>query len=216
MSLILSDETFARVMKSMGYPIITISDLSGGLMTETQFKDIVLYDALQEYFSWFPIEDKQEYTIGTNFEIDFPSDDVYEVVDYRLVTFNNAYAGSTGSPFLDAVQTSQSSSFFSGKKMYGTPYHYNFFEAASMERTARQSVVDRYRTVNLSVDTKNRKVTGYTNYQGRLNITWAKTSEDFEDDVITKVPLGETGSNFSIGRNNIYFSFSKRIKSIQY
>lgn len=180
MSLIISDEVFGRVMKSMGYPIITISDLSGGLMTEEQFKDFVLYDALQEYFSWFPIEDKQEYSVGTSFEIDFPSEEVYDVVDYRMITTNNSYMGKTGSPFINAVQTSTFSSTYS-RGQYGTPYHYGSFEANATERMARQAVIDQYKVVNVQMDYQNRKVTGYTNYSGKLNITWAKKSDNFDD-----------------------------------
>jgi len=181
MSLVIPDEIFKRVLKSMGYPIVRIEDLSNGLMTEQEFKDVVLFDALHEYFSWFPIEDKQEYSVTTTFDIDFPSEDVYDVVDYRLVTYGNSYAGRTGSPFLDAVQINSGSSSFAGRGMYGTPYNYGMNIAYSYERMARQSVIDRNRVVQAKINYRDRKITGYTNVSGKLNITWAKTSEDFSD-----------------------------------
>lgn len=178
MPVIIPEDIFARVFKVMGYPIVKIEDFED-TMTMEQFKELVLKDALQEYFSWFPKKEVQEVVVGRQFELDFPDESTYGIVDYRVVLTQNAVSGRTGNVFLDAVSTTMNQGTVGGA--FGTKYNYDMHIAREWDRLARQAQVDRNRYAKVSVDQENRKITGYSSFPGKLNITWAKMSENFND-----------------------------------
>lgn len=179
MSVNIPEDILKRVLKVVGYPIVTIEDFTTNNMTLDDLREIVLRDGLAEYFSWIPAKSVNEYNIGTTFEIDFPDEETYGVIDYRVILYQNSAVGRTGSVFLDAVTTNQYGSTYGGGA-FGTKYNYDMQISRSWERLSRQSVADEMKTLRVNVDTVNRKITGYNSWPGKLNITWAKNSTDWD------------------------------------
>ena len=203
MAIILSDDVYGRVLKVIGYPIITLEDISGGSMTRQQLQDIVLKDALLEYWSWFPKKNVQEYSYSGQFEMGFPNATTIGILDYRVVQQRNGSLTSGGNSWLD-IQNIQSvgSSGSYGGGMFGTKYNYDMNIAYESRRQTQQAVIDRNQVVKIDIDYSSRKIIGYTNLTGKLNITWAEYSEEFSD-----IPMGDRQDVIRLMQSYLLFFF---------
>ena len=172
----ISESHYLQIMSAVGFPIITIEDLSNGKMTDENVKDLFVWQALQLYFKYFPVETTQEVSVSGRFSVDFPDENVYGIVDARLVS--SEYAGGAGSrsPFINTINYS-----VSRKSMYGTNNHYDMIGAKMLERAEQKLARSLNRVIKRNVDHKNRRLIGYTNDPGVLAITWASYSKDFDD-----------------------------------
>jgi len=205
MDIIISDEIFGRIMKVIGYPIITLDDISGGLITKEQVLDYIFRDALMEYWSWFPIQNTKEYEEVTIFEIDFPNENTVGVVDARVSMAGGGSGGGFGSNAFATLKNCNSigSTSLGGRGLYGTRYDYGSATTArTMQRMAMQANKNSLSTLKVNVDSINRKVTGYNNYGGRLNITWAEVSGSYLD-----VPFNDLQDVIKLSQAYLLFYF---------
>ena len=75
---------FGQMLTVLGYPFITVAPDSAenvkGFdleLTSKQIKDFIIEPALLEYYRWFPIELTTTQSVSSNFEIQFPNEDVF-------------------------------------------------------------------------------------------------------------------------------------------
>ncbi len=170
----ISNEKLEEILIEVGVPILEISDLP---YTETQIRTSFIYPAMREYFKFFPIEDQIEYSIGTSFEIPFPDTDTFNVSDVRLIT-NIASGGQTADPFVNSLNV-LSVGKSSGR--YGTQYDYNLSKTYGMERASMSANINSQMAFKYKVDKVNRVIKGFSNVAGKIAVTWAKMSLDYDD-----------------------------------
>lgn len=175
--LTLPDDIYYRIMTAMGYPIVTESDLG---ITREQIEDLLILPALKNvYFKWFPKTENDAISVNTTFEVPFPDEYTWGLLDLRLNT-NPYYAtAKTGNPLINELSIRATSGGYNN--MWGTGNDYGYSQVEYQQRAYRQSIIDTYKGFKKNIDYQNRKVTGYTNVAGQLSITWAKYSTDWGD-----------------------------------
>lgn len=174
-------EVFGRILSPLGYPIISVADLTDNSMTEQQLKDILIWGALKKYFSFFPKEIELDYTVSTSFSIPFPSETTFGIVDARLSLSTNAGVIRSGNAFLDQMFIHQGASGMTYKGRYGSRYDYDMTTVRIMEKAVSQSMVENNRTFQVKVNHSAKTLTGYANISGRLNVIWAEYSTNWSD-----------------------------------
>ena len=84
MSVNIPDDILKRVLKVVGYPIVTVEDFTQTMSIE-DLNNLVLKDAINAYFAIFPKKTLAEYDVGRTFTIPFPDEYTYGVLDYKIV-----------------------------------------------------------------------------------------------------------------------------------
>lgn len=204
MSFTISEEDYAEILMEIGYPVVQEDDLE---FTREQIKTLMIYPALKQYFIWFPITDQTSQLVTTNFEIPFPDDKTYGIIDARINTDANNVS-RTGSPFMNEllISTQKLSSGY-----YGTAYDYGITEAKYLENSYAKSAKNSIKAQNIRVDNVNRLVKGSTNVAGELVITWAKYSDNMDD-----VPFRRKGEVKSLAKSKVLRAFSQLRSQIEY
>ena len=211
--LTIPDEQFQKITTCLGWPIVQVEDWG---LTKDQLKDTFILHALKDiYYKWFPIINEQEYSVTSTFDIDFPDDDTFGIIDARLVWKRTAYDTSSGTnPFVygQAINIKSSVSGRSAN-MWNTGNDYGYAQVYEAERSLAQSRIDSNRGIKKRIDYTNRKITGFTNIAGKLVVEWAKYSTNwsgvqhrFENDVISlsqSVILEYFGRLLNFGTGNL-------------
>lgn len=190
------DGTVSGVIKIHNKYLEEIKDLTAFpivdniLLSDNQIRDLCIRPAFRDYFTKFPIELPESQSInGTEIVIDFPDVFTYGVTDIRIVGNPDS---ADGSNFFD-IYKYQIMGGAGGSGSVGGAYGIKGYNPNSLlqERLstmqANQSMKNRLTTVKYRVDPNTKKVHAYTNTSGKLNITWAKYSNDFESIGYTKI-----------------------------
>ncbi|HZJ68854.1 MAG TPA: hypothetical protein VFD28_02470 [Candidatus Eisenbacteria bacterium] len=180
------DSTFGQILSVLGYPFVTVAPDSAENtkgydleLSSKQIKDLIIEPALQEYYRWFPIETYTTQSISSEFEIPFPNEDVFSVKDVRLSGYGSGYGGGyTGNALIDTQRITSMGR--TGRGMYGTRNDYGFSSARISVRSENQSAVESRRAFKWRVLENQRKVVGFSNVVGTLEITWAARSSSWE------------------------------------
>lgn len=171
----IQESDYKEILVEVGYPVVSEEDLE---FSREDIKDLFIFPAMREYFIWFPKEKETSISITGKFEVPFPDNQTYGIIDSRLNT--TASGGAvTSSPFMNELIFNARSNSSTGK--YGTKNDYGFSEVNYTERAERRAVNDYSKSYKISVDNSEKKVYGYTNVAGELIITWAKYSDNFDD-----------------------------------
>lgn len=178
------DPVFGQILSVVGYPFVTVApdsiDDTKGYdleLTSRQIKEIIIKPALQDYFRWFPIELTTTQSVSSNFEIPFPNSDVFSVKDVRLNT-NMFQYGPTGNALVDERFISTNNMHSRG--MYGTRNDYGFSTARIARRSETQAFIDTNKAFKWRVIENQRKLTGFSNVAGTIEITWAMKSDTWD------------------------------------
>ena len=174
-NITITDEILNQILVEVAFPIIDFSDFA---YTKDQVKELFIAKAMREYYIQFPIKSYGEISATGVFEIAFPNDDVFNVIDARLNT--NDISGSNtiiNDPLVRSRNVTRTGYGQTG--MYGTPYSYGNERTYHSRRAEYQAVKNTQGAFRFKVDHNTRKVTGYTNVQGKVNVTWAEHSTDF-------------------------------------
>jgi hypothetical protein len=176
--LTLPDDIYQRILTCMGYPIVSEEDLG---VTREQVEDLLILPALKNvYFKWFPKQEEDTYEISTTYDISFPDEWTWGVLDLRLNTTPYYSTIKTGNPLINEINIRDASSG-GYRDMWNSGNDYGYSQVEYTERSLRQSIIDTYKAFKKSIDYQNRRVKGYTNTAGQLSIIWAKYSLDWND-----------------------------------
>jgi hypothetical protein len=176
---ILINTTYLNEIKSvLGYPVET----GEFLLTDTQIKDLCIAPALRHYFAKFPkvVQSETQIAYSSELFIPFYDDDTYGLVDARIThqEYQDVSGGGFNSFLYLAAYNNQTY-----KKNFGVKgYNPNSLSQATL--TSYQALKSRAvmeRTIRIHVDLPNRQVIATSNRTGKLLITWAQSSNDFED-----------------------------------
>lgn len=165
--------------------VLAFPDVDELLLDDNQIKDLCIQPALQKYFTKFPIKDMTTIPIGSGVEIEvpFPDNTTFGVIDARITDVG--MIGGAGGSFWDIVQFQafQSNAIRGKTGAYGQR-NYNpssLQQSTENKRHQYKSYQNAYVTNKITLDIDNKKLLVYTSNSGRLNITWAKYSEDFDN-----------------------------------
>lgn len=206
-TIAITEDDLNEILNEFALPTLDIADLPFG-DTETEVKDYIksrlIWPAMREYYRCWPLVQFEQYSVDTSFSIDFPSDEVFNIVDIKLNTNTPSTGVPIGEPFIDGSSVFSTNYRFS--QQYGTPYSYG------MERTYHDRRAE-YNALKISqgafrqnVDVNARTLTGYTNVPGRITVGWAKYSFDF-----SKIPFEKKEDVFKLARANIFRAWGNQL-----
>lgn len=178
MPITIEDKHLNQIKKVLAFP-----DVDNLLLDDNQIKDYCIAPALQKYFTKFPIKEMTSTPMGSGVELTIPFPDTYTfgVVDARITDIG--MIGGSGGAFWDIVQFQafQSNAIRGKTGAYGKR-NYNpsaLQQATENKRHQYKSYQNAYVTNKITMDYDNRQLLAYSSSSGRLNITWAKYSDDF-------------------------------------
>lgn len=180
-----------EILSEIGYPVVKVEDLE---FTWDDIVDTCIRPAVRLYFKWFPKREVVHYPITYTFEIDFPDEDTFGVVDARLN--KTAFSGATPrseSAFINAMNFHHRS----GSRYHHT-YDYGTFQARVMERAEGRAAINQYGAFKVDIDEDNRIVHGYSNTPGELTIIWAKFSHNFDE-----IPYSKLDDVIKLSKANV-------------
>lgn len=123
-NVIVSDKFLLGVKEALGYPIVD-NEVINSIYTDDNIKDIVIANALEKFYNYFPIVNEINFDISAQTELSVNApENTLGIIQY---TFVDSIAKSnanliSGNPFYTQSQLSSSNSMRSG---YGTPFNYN-------------------------------------------------------------------------------------------
>ena len=167
-------DIFDQIMTTLGCPFVTYAPNSEDVsnydleLNEDQIKNNLIAPVFKEYFRWFPIEDYTNITVSQNFEIDFPDASTFSVKDVRLSTKTLQYAPTTN-PFVNQCFIRNATGSY-GYGMYGTRNNYGFTRSQIYRDIEMQSYIDKAKTFKWRVLKNQRKIVGYSNIEGAVEI----------------------------------------------
>lgn len=164
-----------QVKKEVAYP-----KLETLVLTDDQIKEFAVFPALTQYFIKFPIKTTIEQYNTDLATIPFPDLYTFGLLDCRVVDMGTI--GGTGSSFWD-ILAYQRMGVLGNTNVYGrrglNPN--GLYQQRLQLMQAMKSQQNLLVTIKFIVDYPNRQVQVYTSTTGKVNITWAKFSNDFED-----------------------------------
>lgn len=174
--LIINDKDFNFILSRIGYPFVNESDLE---INFNEIKDFCVLPALLEFFKWFPILHEDLFTVSGSFDLPFPDEQTYSATNIRLNTGRNGQS-YTSNPLINSTFVRPANSGIGGG-LYGKNLTYDLEQVYHIERLTGQSSIDMYKAEKCTVDEQLRKVVGFTNVSGKLQIVWCKYSNNFND-----------------------------------
>lgn len=180
------DNIYQRILTCIGYPIVQESDMG---LTEDQILDLLILPPLKNvYYKWFPVLERKDYDTAAQFEVDFPDEQTFDVIDIRLVWQGVGGVGKTGNPLLDQLNIKVKGQ---SRNKWDTGNDYGYTQVYYTEQAYSRARIQNVKALKQWIDYENRKVKGHTNATGKISITWAKWSNNwsgvrfkFEEDVI--------------------------------
>jgi hypothetical protein len=171
----ISNDWLIQIKKVLAYP--KISTL---VLTDDEIKQFAVFPAMSQYYIKFPIKSTVEMYGQDLLTVPFPDTYTYGLVDCRVVDIGTI--GGTGSSFWDIIAY-QRMGVSGNMKSYGKRgYNPNaLYQERINQQYAMKSQMNLLATIKFNVDYPNRQVIVYTSTTGKVNITWAKYSTDFED-----------------------------------
>jgi len=179
----ISDDDFNEIIQVVGYPFLNLEEDileidKQGIITH------VVRPSLRDYYTYNPIKLEKSYIVNTTFSFDFPDDNVFNVIQCNI---NQNHPNLTLSlpqtnPYVNALNYS----VVRGDKGYHRE------RAETMQYMKGISKGDLWESVKYNIDFDNKKLKGYTNIRGYLNVIWALCDSNFsnikfehKNDVIT-------------------------------
>jgi hypothetical protein len=167
--LTITDAVYNRILTAVGYPVVTSTDLG---VSDDNIKQLMVLPALKEYYRYFPVLEREQYEVGTTFNIDFPDAYTFAALDARIV---GRYGGvKTSNPLINELLIKRA-----GRAWGSMDNDYGIRAAEVMETVERQTFNQRGKIIKITTDYENSKITGFTNQVGYLSVTWAKYSNNW-------------------------------------
>jgi hypothetical protein len=179
------DETFNQIMSVMGAPFITIAPPGADVrdydleLDSDQIKDIIIKLALRDYYRWFPIESYTKMSVSGPFEVPFPDANVFSAKDVRMTSSTMVF-GPTGNTLVDERFIQQTFGSYGGGGIYGTRNDYGMVSSRIMKKFEMQSFIDRNKTFKWRILENQRKISGFSNVAGTMEIVWASYSDSWD------------------------------------
>lgn len=177
--IIISDQWLNQIKKRLGYPSVSTIVLS-----DNEIKELIIKQALYEYFIRFPMIEEESYSVGLGSELvlDFPDINTFGCVDVRIV--GKGYKSTYSGTFWDLVAYHAMGITSTTRNQYGARirgYNPNALrQSRYLERAAAETAINQG-TFKYRINQDERKVYVYSSIASTLNIQWAKYSNNFSD-----------------------------------
>jgi len=173
------DQLLNEILLHVGYPVLDYTkDLP---YSKDQIKTLFIWPAMREFFIHWPKRHIEEYPVVGNYSFDFPDDTTFGVLDARM----NTNAVSSGTNFsTDPLAYTRNLSQVQGgvgRGKYGTPYNYDSTRSFYSRRAEYQGAKNAEAITRYDLDQINKKLSGYSNVGGRMTVTWAKFSYNWDE-----------------------------------
>jgi hypothetical protein len=171
----ISNDWLIQIKKVLAYP-----KKENIILSDDEIKQFAVFPAMTQYFIKFPVKETIELQSSDLLTIPFPDTYTYGLVDCRVVDVGTI--GGTGSSFWDIIAY-QRMGVSGNMKSYGKRgFNPNaLYQQRINQQYAMKSQMNLLATIKFNVDYPNRQVIVYSSTTGKVNITWAKYSTDFED-----------------------------------
>lgn len=205
MKIFITEEMLDEIVSEIGIPIFDWEDTP---YDKEYVKDKFIWKAMREYYRYFPIQNIEEYYISSNFELPFPNEATFNILDARLNT-NAPSSGNTmvGTTIKERMLSVAGTGSSSGIGMYGTPYDFGMKETYHTTRAEYNALKNSNSAFRVKVDSNNRVVKGYTNIPGRISIIWAEYSDDY-----STIPFEKIEDVHNLARSNIMRAWGHLVK----
>lgn len=172
-----------QVKSALAYPVAPYIHL-----TDDEIKNYAIWTAMYEYFLKFPIPVYEQYIAATTpITFPFPDDDTIGVLDVRVVDKPGNLGGSGGSSeFISLYRYNNLYPRYNNTRMPMRRYTSNFFSPNGLrhlvfqEQMFNDAVRNNLNTFKYIIDPYKKNVTVYSTINAKVDITWAKTSNDFD------------------------------------
>jgi hypothetical protein len=170
----ITDDDFDEILSTLGFPFLTLEEDFLEIDKANVIK-FIIKPALRDYYMYNPIKSESSHAVVNTFSIDFPDENVFNAIHCSL-NQNYPYTGLNmpqTNPYVNAQNWRVVG--YKGGGAYGMnrAYIYKYTQAISNG--------DVWGSVKHKVDLANRKLTGYTNLRGYLNVIWVSASSDFSN-----------------------------------
>lgn len=177
-SVICDEETINLIKKRIAYP-----SADQIILDNEEIKTYIVRQALDEYFTKFPLKSDSIYSINQEAVIDFPDSNTFGAIDVRIV--GKGYTSITSGSFWDLVAYQSIGGINLNRSgMYGTKmrgYNPNSLrQMRFMNQMVNDTLVNQG-TYKYRIDLENRKLYAFSSMNATLNVTWAKRSLDFSN-----------------------------------
>jgi hypothetical protein len=179
------EDIFEQIMSVMGAPYVEYAPNDSDTkdydleLNEEKIKNTILDQVFKEYFRWFPLESYQTLSVSGTFDVPFPDNYTFSAKDVRLTSRTLGYGPTTNPLVNERFMYSSGGPYGTGR--YGTRNDYGFTTANIMRNIEMQSWVDRTKTFKWRILKGDRKISGFSNVSGSIEIVWAKYSNDWDD-----------------------------------
>jgi len=186
-SVIIDDLDLENILFEVGVPFMEYEELE---YTREEILRNAVWPAMKEYFKWFPIIELETHPMGAGgkFEIDIPpyaytAQRVYLIPGFGMDVYSR-------NPFYMSWAQGNSGFGFGTSPVIGSPMAHRGrqrfvdiqgFSTYILERAARQGAVNYAKRTRIRISIQKRKVIGFANQIGNLEIEWAVNSNDWND-----------------------------------
>lgn len=175
MSVTIETSDLNRIKSILAYP--SINQI---ILTDLQISDLIITPVLEQYFVKFPIKVIEEKSLasGTENMFDFPDTETYGVCDVRVV--GKEFFSGGGNSFWNLIYYNQNGITRGGSGTYGVRgYNPNQIRQTRMMQQQANATYANQFTTSSRIDKANRKLYVFSESTGRVNVTWAKWSQNF-------------------------------------
>ena len=177
--IIIDDKWMNQIKKVVTFPFSSKEIL----LTDEQIKEYCVWPALEMYFNKFPKRYIQELGVSVNSEsaIPFPTDTTYGVIDARVVG-KGMLLGNAASFWDTAAFTNLMGRTNRGSGMYGSlGYSPNGLKQSVLNQRWEVGSLSNMMTTTIRVEEDERILYVSCSASGKLDVTWALRSDDFDD-----------------------------------
>jgi len=179
------DEDLHIICLEAGVPFITLEELE---FKRDDILRLMIQPALEEYYKWYPIIYVEQFP-APKFNIDVPMPIWAKNVQRAYINPGYPITGNHQNPitrYFDEVVLAASSrgTFASPSINYRRRQPFTDIQGYStflLEKAVRQGAINHGSRKRIRVELHNRRVTGYSNIQGLLEIEWGTLSYKWSD-----------------------------------
>lgn len=173
--IFINDDWLLQIKKVLAFP--KVSNL---VLNDDQIKQYAVFPAMEEYFIKFPITDTIAMDINETATLAFPDEFTFGLTDCRVVDIG--VLGGSGASFWD-VLLYQKLGTAGNVSSYGrSGFNPNgLYQQRLTQRQAMKSQINALTTIKYKINYSTKQVYVYCSTPGKLNVTWAKFSNDFAD-----------------------------------
>ena len=181
----IEDDDLNMICLEAGVPFITLEELE---FKRDDILNLMVKPALEEYYKWYPILVVEQFP-APKFNIDVPMPIWAKNVQRAYINPGYPITGNHQNPitrYFDEVVLAASSrgTFSSPSINYRRRQPFTDIQGYStflLEKAVRQGAVNHGSRKRIRVELHNRRVTGYSNIQGLLEIEWGTLSYKWND-----------------------------------